>query len=213
MKRFGVLTFGAVIVATAILAVLGYVSLRQWGTSAELLFREQARDMATMAAEKVEMAVLKSEEEYVSGLLALVLEPGFRPEQLPEMVSAWKVKAPLFDRVYLFDRQGNLLSPRELTGADAPVFAALLGEISQGFRERGGRRHFMVGDQVVLAAVIPRTARGPVLVALGRNEDALRRTCWTRPFARSRARACSPSWTNPGSLCTPRGPSRAPSAC
>ena len=82
MKRFGVLTFGAVIVATAILAVLGYVSLRQWGASAELLFREQARDMATMAAEKVEMAVLKSEEEYVSALLALVLEPGFRPEQV-----------------------------------------------------------------------------------------------------------------------------------
>jgi signal transduction histidine kinase len=182
VKRFGVLTFGAVIVATAILAVLGYVSLRQWGASAELLFREQARDMATMAAEKVEMAVLKSEEEYVSGLLALVLEPGFRPEQLPEMVSAWKVKAPLFDRVYLFDRQGNLLSPRELTGADAPVFAALLGEISQGFWERGGRRHFMVGDQVVLAAVIPRTARGPVLVALGRNEDALRRDVLDKIF-------------------------------
>jgi len=182
VKRFGVLTFGAVIVATAILAVLGYVSLRQWGASAELLFREQARDMATMAAEKVEMAVLKSEEEYVSGLLALVLEPGFRPEQLPEMVIAWKVKAPLFDRVYLFDRQGNLLSPRELTGADAPVFAALLGEISQGFWERGGRRHFMVGDQVVLAAVIPRTARGPVLVALGRNEDALRRDVLDKTF-------------------------------
>ena len=119
MKRFGVVTFGAVIVATAILAVLGYVSLRQWGASAELLFREQARDMATMAAEKVEMAVLKSEEECVSGLLALVLEPGFRPEQIPEMVSAWKAKTPLFDRVYLFDRQGNLLYPRELTGADA----------------------------------------------------------------------------------------------
>ena len=146
MKRFGVVTFGAVIVATAILAVLGYVSLRQWGASAELLFREQARDMATMAAEKVEMAVLKSEEECVSGLLALVLEPGFRPEQIPEMVNTWKAKTPLFDRVYLFDRQGNLLYPRELTGADAPVFAALLGEISQGFWERGGRRHFAVGD-------------------------------------------------------------------
>jgi len=63
VKRFGVLTFGAVILATAILAVLGYVSLRQWEASAELPFREQARDMAAMAAEKVEMAILKSEEE------------------------------------------------------------------------------------------------------------------------------------------------------
>ena len=162
--------------------MLGYLSLRQWGASAELLFREQARDMATMAAEKVEMAVLKSEEECVSGLLALVLEPGFRPEQIPAMVSAWKAKTALFDRVYLFDRQGSLLYPRELTGADAPVFAALLGEISQGFWERGGRRHFAVGDQVVLAAVIPGAARGPVLVALGRNEDVLRRDVLDKTF-------------------------------
>lgn len=38
-----------------IVAILGYVSLRQWETSADLLFREQARDVAAMAAEKVEM--------------------------------------------------------------------------------------------------------------------------------------------------------------
>ena len=59
-ERFGVFIFGAVLAATAILAVLGYVSLRQWEASAELLFREQSRDMVTMAAEKVEMAVLKA---------------------------------------------------------------------------------------------------------------------------------------------------------
>ena len=182
MKRFGVLTFGAVIVATAILAVLGYLSLRQWGASAELLFREQARDMATMAAEKVEMAVLKSEEECLSGLVAVVLDPGFRPEQIPETLNSWKAKTPLFDRVYLFDRQGRLLYPRELTGGDAGIFAALLAEISQGFWERGGRRHFVVGDQVVLAAVIPGAARGPVLVALGRNEEVLRRDVLEQTF-------------------------------
>ncbi len=68
MTRFGILTFGAVILATAILAVLGYLSLRQWEASAELLLRERARDMATMAAEKVEMAIRKSEEESLTGL-------------------------------------------------------------------------------------------------------------------------------------------------
>ncbi len=47
MKRFAALTFGTVLVASAILAVLGYLSLRRWEASAELLFREQARDMAT----------------------------------------------------------------------------------------------------------------------------------------------------------------------
>ena len=56
MKRFAVLTFGAVLLATAILAVLGYLSLRHWEASAELLFREQARDMAAMAAEKIEIS-------------------------------------------------------------------------------------------------------------------------------------------------------------
>jgi len=56
VKRFAVLTFGAVLLATAILAVLGYLSLRHWEASAELLFREQARDMAAMAAEKIEIS-------------------------------------------------------------------------------------------------------------------------------------------------------------
>ncbi len=175
MKRFGVLTFGAVILATAILAVLGYVSLRQWEASAELLFREQARDMATMAAEKVEMAILKSEEECLSGLQALVLDPGFHPGMIADKVESWKAATPLFDRVFIFDRQGRLLYPREVAGGDAGVFAGLLAEISQGFWERGGRRHFVVGDQVILAAVIPGSPRGPVLAALGRNEDVLRR--------------------------------------
>jgi signal transduction histidine kinase len=175
VKWFGVLTFGAVIAATGILAVLGYLSLRQWQISAELLFREQARDMAAMAAEKVEMAIVKSEEECLGGLRTLVLDPGFRPEVIPGMVEGWKAKTPLFDRVYLFDRRGRLLYPRALAGADAGVLAELLAEISQGFWERGGRRHIVVGDQVVLAAVIPGSTRGPVLAALGRNEEVLKR--------------------------------------
>ena len=86
MKRFAVLTFGAVLLATAILAVLGYLSLRHWEASAELLFREQARDMAAMAAEKIEMTVLKSEEECLSGLRLLVAEADLRPEA----IEAWR---------------------------------------------------------------------------------------------------------------------------
>ena len=142
MKRFGVLTFGAVIVATAILAVLGYVSLRQWGASAELLFREQARDMATMAAEKVEMAVLKSEEEYVSALLALVLEPGFRPEQF----RSWNTGRPTLASIELsLGPAGDLLTPAA-QGADAPVsppprgFPGLLGA-GRAPPSRGGQSY------------------------------------------------------------------------
>jgi uncharacterized protein YceH (UPF0502 family) len=87
VRRFAALTFGAVLLATAILAVLGYLSLRHWEASAELLFREQARDMAAMAAEKIEMTILKSEEECLTGLQLLIREPGFRPANLPEVLS------------------------------------------------------------------------------------------------------------------------------
>jgi signal transduction histidine kinase len=172
VRRFGVVAFGAVILATAILAVLGYVSLRQWEASAELLFREQARDMAAMAAEKLEMAILKSEEECLASLRVLVGEPGFHPD----MLAGWTAKTPLFDRVHLFDRRGRLLYPEAWRPEDAGMLAGLLAEISQGFWERGGRRHLTVGGQVVLAAVIQGPAgREPVLAALGRSDDVLRR--------------------------------------
>jgi signal transduction histidine kinase len=171
VKRFGILTFGAVILATAILAVLGYLSLRQWEASAELLFREQARDMAAMAAEKVEMAIAKTEEECLASLQALVGDPAFRPEAIEE----WRTKTALFDRVYLYDRQGRALYPPRPSGADAETLAALLAEISQGFWDRGGRRHILLGEQVILAAVIHGAGRGPVLAALGRDEEVFRR--------------------------------------
>jgi nitrogen-specific signal transduction histidine kinase len=170
VKRFATLTFGAVLVASAILAVLGYVSLRHWETSAELLFREQARDMATMAAEKIEMTVLKNEEECVAGLQRLVLEPDFRPET----IAAWQTKTRLIDRVYLVDRQGRLVYPREWKEEDAGLLTGLLTELSQGFWDREGRRHFVVGDRVLLAAVLQGGARGPLLAVLGRNEEALK---------------------------------------
>jgi signal transduction histidine kinase len=171
VRRFAALTFGAVLLATAILAVLGYVSLRQWQASADLLMREQARDMATMAAEKIEMTVLKSEEEYLGALQRLLLEPGFRPA----MIADWKSRTPLVGRVYLVDRDGRVVYPRGPEAADEAVVAGLLPEISRGFWERGGRRHFPVGDQVVLAAVLQDGSRSPVLAVLSRDDDALKR--------------------------------------
>jgi signal transduction histidine kinase len=170
MKRFGVAIFGAVLLATAILAILGYFSLRQWRVSAELLLREQARDMAAMAAEKVEMTILKSEEECLSSLQLALSDPAFRPETF----DAWRARTPLFDRVFLFDRNGRLLYPRERKADDEPVFRALLAEISPGFWDRAGRRHLVVADRVVLAAVLQSATRGPVLAALGRNEAVLK---------------------------------------
>jgi signal transduction histidine kinase len=167
VSRARFVVFGAVIAATAVLAVLGYVSLRQWQASAELLFREQSREMATMVAEKVEMAILKTEEECLSSLQVLLMDQVFRPDSL----EAWSRKNPLFDRLSLLDRSGRVLYPPG--GADA--YPGLLLEIPQGLWERGGRRHLLVGDQVVLAAVIPGPSGAPVLAALGRSEEAVKR--------------------------------------
>ena len=47
------LVLAAVVVAAAVLAALGWVSLRQWERSAELVYREQARDLALAPHEPV----------------------------------------------------------------------------------------------------------------------------------------------------------------
>jgi signal transduction histidine kinase len=167
-RAFGLL---AVVLPALVLAVLGYLSLRQWETSSELLFREQARDMAAMAAEKVEMVLLRTEEEILARVEAIVRRPDFAPAALGGIPAS----VPFIERLYLFDRQGGLLFPPEVRPGDEAVVTRLLVEISQGFWERGGRRHLILADQVVLAAVL-RTGRGtPVLVAVCRDLDVLRR--------------------------------------
>jgi signal transduction histidine kinase len=169
VSRARLFTFGAVVAATVVLAVLGYVSLRQWQASAELLFREQSRDMVTMAAEKVEMAILKTEEECLSSLQLLLMEPTLRPEALED----WKRRNPIFASLTLVDHEGRVLYPE---GASPPP---LVREIPEGLWDRGGRRHLLVGDQVVLAAVIP-GAEGPVLAVLGRSVEAVKRDVFAK---------------------------------
>ncbi|MBI3030744.1 MAG: HAMP domain-containing histidine kinase [Candidatus Rokubacteria bacterium] len=170
LVRFSAFGLLAVVLPAAILAVLGYASLRQWETSAELLFREQARDLASMTTEKVEMLLSHTEDEILSRLDTVLQRPGFIPGALGELMAA----APLVGRLYLVDRGGRVLFPAAPTREEAGVVSKLLVEISPAFWERGGRRHVVVGDQVVLAAVLQ--ARGtPLLVALSRNPEVLRR--------------------------------------
>jgi len=165
------LIFGAVFAAAAVLAALGYLSLRRWEAAAELQLREQARDVAAMAAEKVEMAVVRAEQDGIASLQAAALAPDFGPES----VEAWRARNPLFDAVYLCDRHGRVLYPARWSRDDALVIAALRAELSQRFWERGGRRHLEAHGQVILAAVIPGSGRGPLLVGLRRDQQALSR--------------------------------------
>jgi signal transduction histidine kinase len=167
-----VLIFGAVFAAAAVLAALGYLSLRRWEAAAELQLREQARDVAAMAAEKVEMAVVRAEQDAIATLQAVAMDPGFGPEA----VQAWQSRNPLFGSVYLCDRHGRVLYPTRLSRDDAEVVTALRAEISQKFWERGGRRqHLEAHGHLILAAVISGSSRGPLLVGLRRDEQALNR--------------------------------------
>ncbi len=166
-----VLIFGAVFAAAAVLAALGYLSLRRWEVAAELQLRERARDTAAMAAEKVEMAVIRAGQDGVASLQAAALDPAFGPDA----VEAWRARNPLFGSVYLCDRHGRVLYPTRLSRDDAEAVAALRAEISQKFWERGGRRHLEAQGHLVLAAVIPGSSRGPLLVGLRRDEQVLSR--------------------------------------
>lgn len=170
MRRGALLAFAGVTAAAAILAVLGGVSLRQWADSAERLVGEQARDVAAMAAQKIEMQVRQAEDECLAGLQQLLLEPGVRPGDL----EAWARKAGLVERVYLLDRAGRALVPAALPD-DLPALRGLTAELAERDWERGGRRHVMAGGRVVLAAVLRTAGGAPVLAALVRDEGYLRR--------------------------------------
>ena len=165
------LIFGAVFAAAFVLAALGYFSLRRWEVAAELQLRGQARDTAQMVAEKVEMALVRAEQDAIAALQAAALAPDFGAAA----VEAWKARHALFDAVYVLDRQGRVLYPVGWTRDEADLVTAMRAEISQGFWDRGGRRHVEVGGHVLLAAVIPGSSRGPLLVGLRRDDQVLHR--------------------------------------
>lgn len=169
--RLPLLIFGVVFAAALVLAALGYLSLRRWEQAAERQLREQARDTALMAAEKVEMAVVRAEQDAIADIQVAALDPAFGPEA----VEAWRSRHPLFDAVYLCGRDGRVLYPVRWSPEDGLAIAALRAEISQGFWDRGGRRHLDVSGRVVLATVLRGAPRGPLLVGLRRDDRALGR--------------------------------------
>ena len=166
--RFSIFAL-AIVIPAGIVAGLGYVSLRQWERSAELLFREQARDVAAMAADKIEMLLRQSDDELLGRLGAIVARGDFTPSTLEAFARA----NPLVHRLYLFDRDGRLLHPAAPADGDAAVFAALLGEVSRGLWERGGRRDVVAGDRSLLATVLRSPDGAPVLAALARDPATL----------------------------------------
>lgn len=101
LSRFSAFALLAIVLPATILAVLGYLSLRQWETSAALLFRAQARDMASMAAEKIEMMLFRTEDEILARIQSIVSSPNFTPTSLQKTLAT----APLIQRLYLLNRR------------------------------------------------------------------------------------------------------------
>ena len=161
----------AIVIPAVIVAGLGYVSLRQWERSAELLFREQARDVAAMAADKIEMLLRQSDDEVLARLGAGVASGDLAADSTGLFARA----NPLVHRLYLFDRSGRLLSPARPAEDDAVLFPALLGEVSRGLWERGGRLDVVVGGRSMLLAVLRGPDGAPVLAALTRDAATLQR--------------------------------------
>ena len=155
----------------AIVAVLGWVSLRQWEASAELLFREQARDMAAMAVEKVEMMLRHAEDAFLDRLQALLSGAGADARALDGLLR----ETPRVGRLYLFDQGGRVLYPAAPPGDDPEVFARVRAEVSRAGWERGGRRALLAGGQLGLAVILKSRDGRTVLAAYTRDSDVLRR--------------------------------------
>jgi signal transduction histidine kinase len=168
--RVTALAFLAIVAPAAIVAAIGYVSIRQWEASSELVYREQARDMATMAAEKVEMTLRRAEDAFLDRLQVVLRTEASPARAIDDLLAG----APLIRRLYLVGRGGELRYPRAWREGDAPVFAPLVSEPALRELERSGKRLVVSGNQICLAAL---TSRGgePIVAVFLRDRDILRR--------------------------------------
>jgi signal transduction histidine kinase len=170
VARLTALALVAIVVPAAILAALGYVSLRQWERSAELLFREQARDVATMAAGKLEMVMREADQAALGRLQAALA----RAEPGPALES-WQARTPLVRELYLVDREGRLLHPTPGGTASSEMASRLRAGVPHDFWEAGVPRETMVDERIVLLAVLRTRDGAPVLAGLVRDVDVLRK--------------------------------------
>jgi signal transduction histidine kinase len=158
-----------------IVAVLGFISLRQWEHSAELLRREQARDMAAMAAEKVEMTLRLVEDGFVERLQATLTTRGVDPPALERVMAG----APLIRSLHLVDGRGVLRYPRawpsEGAAAADRALARRLAAAARGPWGRADKRELAVDGQRRLAVMVNARAAGPLLAAFARDPEVLRR--------------------------------------
>jgi signal transduction histidine kinase len=108
MSRWALIS---VVVAAAVLAAVAWVSLREWERSAAQVVREQARDMAAMAAEKIEMVLRDVPDDVIARLRYAQGARDIRPGALEALVADPTVREHL---------------ERSLGGLEPPAILALL---------------------------------------------------------------------------------------
>jgi signal transduction histidine kinase len=167
--RLSTLALVAVVAPVTVVVVLGYVSLRQWQASADLLLREQARDTASMAAEKIEIMLRHAEDAFLDRLQGVVAAGGQLEPALDRLVD----QSPLVRRLYLFDRRGERLVPSAWKDGDASRFGPLAREFAPK-PGAGGKRVVVDGGRICLARLVKADGE-PVVAAFSRDLDALRR--------------------------------------
>ena len=169
--RLSALTLAAIAAPAVVVAVLGYLSLRQWQTAAELLFREQARDVAAMAAQKVDMMLRHADNAFLDRLQAQLAGGNATAAALDRVVG----EARLIRRLYLLRRDGRLSYPAAWRdAADAATFEPVVRGLPASAWEGAGKRQAVPGTPVSVAVL--RTAGGaPVLAAYVHDVEALRR--------------------------------------
>ena len=169
LVRFAAFALLAVVAPAVILAVLGYHSLRQWHRSADALFREQARSMAVMVAEKVDLALRHAEYGVMGRLEAGTRSGAVADDALDALIK----DTPLIARLALFDASGRMVYP----SAGAPGFqlTGALGDLARVVWVQGGKAHRVVGDELVVGCLVGGGGRPAFLALLVLDPEVLRR--------------------------------------
>ena len=160
--RLSALALAAIVAPATIVAILGYVSLRQWESSAELLFREQARDVATMAAEKVEMMLRLAEDAFLDRLQASARGGDVAEPALDRIVAESPAGAPAL-RVRA-RRLAALPTGLARPGRRRPVRRGAARRACRPCGSAGASARSLADGQVCLVVLL-RPGREPVLVA------------------------------------------------
>jgi signal transduction histidine kinase len=177
VRRFWLFALIAIVLPAAIVVGLAVVSLRQWEASAELLFREQARDVASMACEKVEMVLRGTEDELLARLQAALSADEAGQVAVEEFLAG----APLVEALAVARPSGEILYT---AGAEATALARVLqAELSPAFWQAGGRRHLIRNRAPLVIAPLRDRGGAPVAVALAASAEGLRREIFERSLA------------------------------